>query len=65
MKQTTELFATLDRSIRETAERAQFESKIKGRMRHLLRENGLAYHYSEEDALKQALLEAVAVRPRR
>ena len=65
MKQTTELFAALDRSIRETAERAKFESRVRGRMRHLLRENGLAYDYSEQDALKQALLEAVAVPPRR
>ena len=65
MNKATDLFAALDRSIQETAERAKLESRVYGRVRDLLKENGLAYGYSEKDALKQALLEVQTVQSRR
>ena len=64
MSKPTDLFAALDRSIQETAERAKLESRVYGRVRDLLKENGLAYGYSERDALKQALLEVRAIQSR-
>ncbi len=57
MKDSTDPFAALDRSIADTAERAQLESRIYERVRSLMRENGLAHGYSEEKALEQATLE--------
>lgn len=54
---STGLFAALDRSIADTAKQAQLDTKIFARMRELMRENGLAYDYSEEKALEQAMLE--------
>ena len=50
-------FAALDRSISDTAERARLESRIYSRVRTLMRENGLAHGYSEEQALEQATME--------
>lgn len=64
MNETTDPFAALDRSIEQTAKRARLESRIGSRVRSLMRENGLDYGYSEEEALKQALVEAAGVRPR-
>ena len=57
MKDSTGQFAALDRSIADTAEQTQLDSKIYTRMRELMRKNGLAYGYSEEEALEQATLE--------
>ena len=57
MKKSTDLFAALDRSIEKAAECAQLESRIYSRVRSLMRENGLQYGYSEEEALNQAVLE--------
>jgi hypothetical protein len=57
MKYSTDPFAALDRSIADTAKRTQLEAKIYGRMRALMRENGLAHDYSEEEALEQATSE--------
>ena len=54
-------FAALDRSIADTAKRTQLETKIYSRVRALMRENGLAYGYGEEKALKQATLEITGV----
>ena len=65
MKKPNDLFAALDRSIQETAARAKLESRVYGRVRGLLRENGLAYGYSEKDALKQAMIEVRAIQLRR
>ncbi len=64
MNKPTNLFAALDRSIEKTAERARQESQIYSRVRSLMRENGLEYGYSEEEALKQAVVEAAGSRPR-
>ena len=50
-------FAALDRSIADLAKQTKLDTRIYVRMRELLRENGLAYGYSEEDALEQATLE--------
>jgi hypothetical protein len=57
VKDSTEPFAALDRSIADTAKRTQLESRIHRRVRSLMRENGLAYGYSEKEALEQATLE--------
>jgi len=64
MNKPTDPFAALDRSIEIAAERARLESRIYSRVRSLMRENGLEYGYSEEEALKQAVVEAAGVRPR-
>ena len=57
VKESRDPFAKLDRSIADTAKRTRLETKIYRRVRALLRENGLAYGYSEEQALEQATLE--------
>ena len=62
MNESTDLFAALDRSIEDTAERAQLESRIYRRVRSLMREHGLAYGYSREKALEQATLEITGAR---
>lgn len=62
MKDSTGQFAALDRSIADTAEQTQLSSKIYARMRELMRKNGLAYGYSEEEALEQATLEVTGAR---
>ena len=54
-------FATLDRSIADTARQTKLDTKIYTRVRELMRENGLAYGYSEEDALEQAIFELTGV----
>lgn len=66
MKKPTDPFAALDRSIEREAERVQLESRIYGRVRYLMKENGLEYSYTEEEALNQAVFEAGAsgFRPR-
>ena len=64
MNKSTDPFAALDRSIERAAERARLESRIYSRVRSLMRENGLEYGYSEEEALKQAVVETAGVRPR-
>ena len=58
---STDPFTALDRSIVETAKRAQQETKIYRRVRALMRENGLTYGYSEEQALDQATSEVMGV----
>ena len=65
MKKSTDLFAALDRSIERAAESARLESRLYSRVRSLMRENGLQYGYSEEEALDQAVLEAEASGVRR
>ncbi len=50
-------FAALDRSIADTAKKTKLDTRIYERVRELMRKNGLAYGYSEEDALEQATLE--------
>ncbi len=57
MKDSTDPFAALDRSIADTAKRARLESRLYRRVRSLMRENGLAHGYSEEKAIRQAMLE--------
>ena len=57
MKDSKDPFAALDRSIADTAKRTRLETKIFRRVRTLMRENGLEYGYSEEQALEQATLE--------
>ena len=57
VKDSTGQFAALDRSIADTARQTQLDAKIYTRMRELMRRNGLAYGYSEEEALEQATLE--------
>ena len=57
MNESDDTFAALDRSIADTAEHAQLESRICRRARSLMRENGLAHGYSEEKALEEATLE--------
>ena len=64
MNKSTNPFAALDRSIERAAERARLESRIYSRVRSLMRENGLVYGYSEEEALDQAVVEAEATRVR-
>ena len=64
MNESTDPFAALDRSIEKTAEHARLESRICRRVRSLMKENGLKYGYSEEEALEQAMVEAAAIRPR-
>lgn len=64
MNKPADPFAALDRSIEKAAKRAELESRIYSRVRSLMRENGLAYGYSEEEALKQAVVEAAGVRLR-
>lgn len=64
MSRSNDPFAALDRSIERAAKRAQLESRVYRRARSLMRENGLEYGYSEEEALKQAVVEAVGVRVR-
>lgn len=64
MSKPTDPFAALDRSIARAAESARMESQICSRVRSLMRENGLEYGYSEEEALKQAMAEAAGFRPR-
>ena len=54
-------FATLDRSIADTARQTKLDTEIYSRVRQLMRENGLAYGYSEEDALEQAIFELTGV----
>lgn len=50
-------FVALDRSIAETADEVKLSARIHIRMRELLRENGLAYGYSQQEALEQATFE--------
>ena len=57
MSDSNDLFAALDRSIADTAKRTRLDTKIYARVRALMRENGLAYGYSEESALEQATME--------
>ena len=60
----TDPFAALDRSIEKTAESARLESQIYSRVRSLMREKGLEFGCSEEEAFRQAVAEATGVRPR-
>jgi len=62
MSDTKGQFVTLDRSIAETANYVQISARVYTRMRELLRENGLAYGYSEQEALEQATLEITGMR---
>lgn len=64
MNNPADPFAALDRSIEKAAESARLESQIYSRVRSLMREKGLEYDYSEEEALKQAVAEATGVDPR-
>ena len=57
MNESTDQFAALDRSIADTARRTKLDTRIYTRVRQLMRENGLAYDYSEEKALEQAMSE--------
>ena len=57
MTDSTGQFAALDRSIADTAKKTKLDTRIYERVRELMRKNGLAYGYSEEDALEQATLE--------
>ena len=57
MNDATGTFAALDRSIEDTVERAKLEARIHSRARTLMRENGLAHDYDENEALEQATLE--------
>lgn len=57
MSESTDQFDALDRSIADTASQVKISTRIHTRMRELLRENGLAYGYSQEKALEQATLE--------
>jgi hypothetical protein len=62
VKDSTGQFAALDRSIADTAKQTRLDARIYARMRELMRKNGLAYGYSEEDALEQATLEVTGAR---
>lgn len=57
MSDSNDLFAALDRSIADMVRRTRLNSKIFTRARTLMRENGLKYGYSEDEALEQAKLE--------
>jgi G:T-mismatch repair DNA endonuclease (very short patch repair protein) len=57
MSDSNDLFSALDRSIAEMVKRAQLDTKICARVRTLMRENGLTYGYSEDEALEQAIFE--------
>jgi hypothetical protein len=58
---STDPFVALDRSIADTVKRTQLETRIHKRVRALMRENGLVYGYSEDEALDQATLEVTGV----
>ncbi len=57
MSNSKDRFAALDRSIAEVVNRTQLDTKIYARVRALMREHGLKYGYSEDEALEQAILE--------
>lgn len=61
MSDSTSKFDALDRSIADTANQVKMSTRIHTRKRELLRENGLAYGYSQEEALEQATLEITGV----
>ena len=57
MSDSNDLFAALDRSLADMIKRAEHDTKIHTRARALMRENGLKYGYSEDEALEQAMWE--------
>ena len=57
MSDSNDQFGALDRSIADTAKRARLDTRIYRRVRALMREHGLKYGYSEDEALEQATLE--------
>lgn len=57
MRDSNDLFAALDRSIADLVKRAQLDTKIYARVRALMREHGLKYGYSKDEALEQAISE--------
>ena len=57
MSNSNDLFAALDRSIADMVKRTQLDTKIYARVRALMREHGLKYGYSEDEALERAVME--------